>query len=124
MSWIRRTGAVALAASILQTALLAADAAPQHGGTLRVVQRAEPKTFNPVVALDAPSRDILRRIHADLISIDRQTQTTVPALAESWTRSKDGRTYRLKLRKDVRFSDGAPFTAADRRMPPSISTSI
>ncbi|MBZ5602524.1 MAG: ABC transporter substrate-binding protein [Acidobacteriia bacterium] len=113
MSWIRRTGAVALAASILQTALLAADAAPQHGGTLRVVQRAEPKTFNPVVALDAPSRDILRRIHADLISIDRQTQTTVPALAESWTRSKDGRTYRLKLRKEVRFSDGAPFTAAD-----------
>jgi len=88
-------------------------AQPQHGGVLHVAQRAEPKTFNPVLALDAPSRDVLRRIHADLISIDRTTQTTVPGLAESWTISKDGKVYRLKLRKGVRFSDGEPFTADD-----------
>lgn len=108
----RLTRAVALAAC-LTIALLGGDPAPRRGGVLHVVQRAEPKTFNPVVALDAPSRDVLRRMHADLITIDRQTQTTAPALAESWTRSDDGRTYRLKLRKDVRFSDGEPFTADD-----------
>src|SRR5579883_2787132 len=110
---IIRTGAAVLAVSLWQVALSAADAAPRRGGILRVVQRAEPKTFNPVIALDAPSRDVLRRIHADLISIDRGTQTTVPALAESWSRSKDGRTYRLNLRRGVRFSDGVPFTAED-----------
>lgn len=94
-------------------ALAIAQAQPRRGGTLHVAQRAEPKTFNPVLALDAPSRDVLRRMHADLISIDRATQQTVPALAESWTRSNDGRVYTLRLRKGLRFSDGKPFSADD-----------
>jgi peptide/nickel transport system substrate-binding protein len=66
-----------------------------------------------VIAVDAPSRDVLRRLNADLITINRFTQKTEPALAESWTRSADGTKYVLKLRKGVRFSDGAPFTADD-----------
>jgi peptide/nickel transport system substrate-binding protein len=86
---------------------------PIRGGILHVGLRAEPKTFNPVFAIDAPSRDVLRRIHADLIRIDRSTQKTVPALAETWSRSPDGTRYTLKLRRGVRFSDGAPFTADD-----------
>lgn len=85
--------------------------APAPGGVLHVALRAEPKTFNPVTALDAPSRDVLRRLHADLITIDRATQKTVPSLAESWTAK--GNTFTLKLRKNVHFSDGAPFTADD-----------
>jgi peptide/nickel transport system substrate-binding protein len=84
-----------------------------RGGILHVALRAEPKTFNPVIAIDAPSRDVLRRIHADLISIDRSTQKTVPGLAETWSRSSDGTRYTLKLRRGVRFSDGTPFTADD-----------
>lgn len=80
---------------------------------LRVAQRAEPRTFNPVIMFDAPSREVVRRMHEDLITIDRQTQKTVPALAESWTRSSDGKRYTLRLRKGVKFSDGVPFTADD-----------
>ena len=91
--------------------LVAAPHDARRGGVLHVALRAEPKTFNPVIALDAPSRDVVRRLHADLITIDRQTQKTVPALAESWTVS--GNRYTLKLRAGVRFSDGAPFTADD-----------
>ncbi|MBV9396752.1 MAG: ABC transporter substrate-binding protein [Bryobacterales bacterium] len=86
---------------------------PRWGGVLHVAQRAEPKTFNPVIAVDAPSREVLRRLHADLITINRFTQKTEPGLAESWTRSGDGTRYTLKLRKGVRFSDGVPFTADD-----------
>lgn len=103
-----RTALAAIAATVV-----IAYAQPRRGGVLHVAQRAEPKTFNPVLALDAPSRDVLRRMHADLISIDRATQQTVPALAESWNRSKDGRVYTLRLRKGVKFSDGEPFTADD-----------
>lgn len=83
------------------------------GGVLHVAQRAEPKTFNPVIAVDAPSRDVLRRIHGDLITIDRSTFHTVPELAESWKRSSDGRRFELQLRRNLKFSDGHPFTADD-----------
>lgn len=86
---------------------------PVRGGWLHVAQRAEPKTFNPLTATDAPSRDVIRRLHADLISIDRSTQKTVPGLAESWTQSSNGTKYVLKLRSGLRFSDGEPFTADD-----------
>jgi peptide/nickel transport system substrate-binding protein len=85
----------------------------RFGGELRVALRAEPKTFNPVIALDAASRDIIRRTTADLITINRETQQTEPALAESWTVSKDGLHYTLTLRDGVKFSDGQPFTADD-----------
>ena len=52
-------------------------------------------------------------MQADLIHINRQTQRTEPALASSWKVSPDGRKYTLQLRRDVKFSDGAPFTADD-----------
>ena len=50
---------------------------------------------------------------AKLVRINRVTQEVEPWLAESWTRSPDARRYTLKLRQDVVFSDGQPFTSAD-----------
>ncbi len=85
----------------------------RYGGSLVVTQKAEPKTLNPVLALDQPSRDVLRRLNADLIHINRETQHTEPALAKSWTRSPDGRQYTMRLRRGIRFSDGQPFSADD-----------
>src|SRR5207237_4570450 len=83
------------------------------GGGLVVAQRVEPKTFNPVMALDNPSRDVIWRMMADLIHINRQAQQTEPALAKSWKVSPDGRRYTLTLRRGIRFSDGQPFDADD-----------
>ncbi|HMF93008.1 MAG TPA: ABC transporter substrate-binding protein [Vicinamibacterales bacterium] len=85
----------------------------RSGGALVIAARTEPKTFNPIVALDAPSRDVIWRMHADLIHINRETQRTEPALARSWTVSGDGLHYVLHLRRGVRFSDGHPFDADD-----------
>jgi peptide/nickel transport system substrate-binding protein len=84
-----------------------------HGGTLVVAQRAEPKTLNPAAASDGPSRDVIGRMMADLIHINRVTQKTEPALASSWKMSDDGRSFTLKLRRGLRFSDGQPFDADD-----------
>lgn len=132
---LSRIGRSALAASALWVAacgiLLASDApSPQpiqkgeqvqiasmppgtRGGRLVIAQRAEPKTLNPVLAFDAPSRDVLGRMMADLIHINRVTQKTEPELATSWKISADGRRFILKLRRGVRFSDGQPFDADD-----------
>jgi peptide/nickel transport system substrate-binding protein len=88
--------------------------APGHsGGRIVVALRSEPKTLNPVLAVDAPSRDVIRCMTADLIHINRETQKTEPALAKSWRVSHDGRQYTLHLRHGLRFSDGQPLTADD-----------
>ncbi len=84
-----------------------------YGGHLTIGQRAEPKTLNPVTATDAVSREVIGRLMADLIDINRSSQQTEPALAKSWKVSLDGRTFTLQLRKGIRFSDGHPFDADD-----------
>src|SRR5271156_723006 len=83
------------------------------GGKLVVALRSEPKTLNPVLAEDVPSRDVIRCLTADLIDINRESQKTEPALAKSWTASPDGRQYTLHLRRGLRFSDGQPLDADD-----------
>jgi peptide/nickel transport system substrate-binding protein len=85
----------------------------RYGGSLVVGQRSEPKTLNPVTATDAVSREVIGRTMADLISINRASQLTEPALAKSWTISPDGRAFTLKLRRGIHFSDGHPFGADD-----------
>jgi peptide/nickel transport system substrate-binding protein len=99
---------------IFACALLGGAAEPIHsGGRLVYMQRGEPRTFNPLFALDAASREIVWRMHADLVHINRETQKTEPALAESWTALPHGTGFCLKLRRGVRFSDGVPMTADD-----------
>jgi len=83
------------------------------GGTLVYAQRSEAKTLNPLVASDSASREVIQRIQADLIHINRATGETEPALAKSWTVSTDGLHYTLQLREGLRFSDGQPFDADD-----------
>jgi peptide/nickel transport system substrate-binding protein len=91
-----------------------AGGAPGHaGGRLVIALRSEPKTLNPALALDEPSRDVIRCMTADLIHINRGSLKTEPSLAKSWSVSRDGRHYTLQLRRGVRFSDGEPFNADD-----------
>jgi peptide/nickel transport system substrate-binding protein len=85
----------------------------KRGGRLVLALRSEAKTFNPVSATDGSSRDVYGRMNANLIRINRETQRTEPALAKSWSVSKDGRRYTLQLRRGLRFSDGHPFDADD-----------
>lgn len=98
---------------IAQDLLVPQNEPGTRGGRLVVALRAEPKTLNPFLAMDASSREVIGRMHADLISINRRSQATEPALARSWTVSADGRSYKVHLRRGVRFSDGQAFDADD-----------
>ena len=75
--------------------------------------RTEPQSFSWYTHHDATLDVVTILTHGKLVRINRVTQELEPALAESWTRSPDGLTYTLKLRSNVRFSDGHPFTADD-----------
>ncbi|MCP3956590.1 MAG: ABC transporter substrate-binding protein [bacterium] len=85
----------------------------RKGGRLVTALRAEPSTFNPVVALNIPSQTVIRRMTANLIRINRKTQETEAALAKTWDTSSDGRRFTIYLRRGVRFSDGHQFDADD-----------
>ena len=83
------------------------------GGRLVAAVRFEPRTLNWLVASDSGSREVLALLHADLIHINRETQTPEPALARSWKVSPDGKRWTLELRRGIQFSDGHSFDADD-----------
>ncbi|MGB6878109.1 MAG: ABC transporter substrate-binding protein [Candidatus Acidiferrales bacterium] len=93
--------------------MVTSNAPGRFGGSITVAVRSDPKTLNPVLAVDEATREIIDCMNADLIHINRETQQTEAALAKSWSVSHDGMTYTLHLRRGVRFSDGQPFTADD-----------
>ena len=91
----------------------AGEDSASRGGRLVAALRAEPRTLNPVIAVDRSSQVVVHRMTEDLARINRHTQEVEPRLASSWTVSDDGLRYTLELRRDVLFSDGEPFDADD-----------
>jgi peptide/nickel transport system substrate-binding protein len=91
------------------------DGAPgNYGGTLILATPYNPKSFNPVIALEASSLWVTGdTIYKSLTGYDNYLQKDVPGLASSWDNSPDGLTWTFHLRKGVQWSDGEPFTADD-----------
>jgi peptide/nickel transport system substrate-binding protein len=83
------------------------------GGRIVVALRSEPKTLNPLIAVDGTTREVISAMQADLVHINRATQLTEPALAKSWKVSPDGLQYTLTLRQGLKFSDGHPVDIED-----------
>ncbi len=75
--------------------------------------RTEPATFNRLRKRDSSTDLVSLLTQARLVRINHTTDDVEPWLAESWTRSADGRRYTITLRPNVTFSDGHPFTADD-----------
>lgn len=75
--------------------------------------RSEPARYNLLFESSAAA-DLLSLLSDDrLVRVNRLTDQLEPGLAEAWTPSDDGLTYTLRLRPDVRFSDGTPMSSAD-----------
>ncbi|AOS64684.1 ABC transporter substrate-binding protein [Actinoalloteichus hymeniacidonis] len=58
------------------------------------------------------SEVLLRNVYEGLVALDDEGEI-VPALAESWDISEDGRDYTFHLATDVTFHDGSEFDATD-----------
>jgi peptide/nickel transport system substrate-binding protein len=84
-----------------------------HGGKFVFAAYGDPKTFNPITANEATSEEIYRHLFAGLVGFDIPSQELEGGLADSWTNSPDGKTWTFHLRKNLRWSDGAPLTAED-----------
>ncbi|MFN4219277.1 MAG: ABC transporter substrate-binding protein, partial [Candidatus Bipolaricaulia bacterium] len=73
----------------------------------------EPRTLNPIVAVDRASLEISRAIHAGLL--EGTAEAPEPAVALSFTQSTDRTSVTFVLRPGLRFSDGTLVTAEDVR---------
>lgn len=100
--------------AIAAAALAVACAQPPTGdqaATLRLPLINDP-ILNPVIAPDIGSIMINKVIFPGLVRPDEQLRPT-PDLALSWTAADSGLTYTFALRPNVKWHDGAPFTARD-----------
>jgi peptide/nickel transport system substrate-binding protein len=95
----------------------AARAVVDPNGALNVAFHADVKTLDTRKMIASPWRDVAIQIYEGLVTKnwredpDGKNIKIIPGLAESWTISKDRRTYTFKLRKGVTFHDGTPFDA-------------
>ena len=98
---------------VLAAACGGATAHPPAVGRPTASIRNQPTGFNRHVRNDAAT-DVLNTLtQSRLVRINRETQEAEPWLAESWTAVEPGRRYTLKLRPNIVFSDGHPFTSED-----------
>ncbi|MEK6588741.1 MAG: peptide ABC transporter substrate-binding protein, partial [Chloroflexota bacterium] len=72
----------------------------------------EPLTLDPGMAGEDVSAFILGQLFEGLLEVD-EAAGVVPALAQRWDVSEDGRRYTFHLREGRRWSDGSPLTAGD-----------
>jgi len=101
MSFIHRIAAAALF-------LVIGTATAQE---LRIGLGAEPTAMDPHYHNLSPNNSLLSHVFERLVGQDER-QRMVPELAESW-RTIDPTTWEFKLRRNVKFHDGTPFTADD-----------
>jgi peptide/nickel transport system substrate-binding protein len=104
MSLIRTAGAV-LAAVLVSLAL------PTAAQELRIGLKNEPSSLDPQYQNIAANNQIALQMFDPLIARDDK-QRLVPALALSWKAVSDT-VWEFKLRPNVIFQDGSPFTAED-----------
>lgn len=107
---------MSLARSIfLITCLLLATTTVAAPRVLRVRTLGDPLTFDWNRAFSPVEATLIRNIMEGLVEIGTgpgpNSMKVVPALAQKWEISADGKTYTFHLRKDVKWSDGAPLSA-------------
>jgi len=97
----------ALLAFAVLCAALAAEAKP-----LRYASQFDPGTMDPHALASLYNNRVLSQVYEPLVSRDEGFRVE-PRLALSWTPLEGGRGWRFKLRPNVRFHEGEPFTAED-----------
>jgi peptide/nickel transport system substrate-binding protein len=90
----------------------AGNGTPAYGDTLVEGTIGEASTLLPILATDSASHSVAGQIYNGLIKYDKDLRL-VADLAESFTVAANGLTITFRLRHNVRWHDGAPFTARD-----------
>jgi peptide/nickel transport system substrate-binding protein len=90
----------------------AADAKPARGDTLIEASFSNVSGLIPNITSDSASHRVGNHLYTGLITRDGELNI-IPDLAESWEFSRDCLHLTFKLRQNVKWHDGHPFTADD-----------
>jgi peptide/nickel transport system substrate-binding protein len=72
-----------------------------------------PQTLNPLLESGSAVTELAPLLYHSLLQVDPHTAALQPGLAQAWDYSANGRQVTFRLPPDLRWSDGAPLTAAD-----------
>jgi len=86
--------------------------APEYGDTFIEASIGDASNLLPVLSSDSASSAINSLVYNGLLRYNGQLELE-GELAERWEVSEDNRTLIFHLRRNVRWHDGAPFTAED-----------
>ncbi len=75
---------------------------------------AEPQTLDPALVSGQLEGRLCSALYEGLTRRDSRGKS-IPAAAQSWNISPDGKTYTFHLRPDLRWSNGDPVTSSDYR---------
>ena len=90
----------------------------QKGGSITISQTSQPDYMDPALTYTVNGIEPLWLVYTPLITYPHEEGSAgaelIPGLAEDLPEiSEDGLTYKLKLRKGLKYSDGSPVKAAD-----------
>src|SRR5206468_8463090 len=80
---------------------------------ITIINGAEPESLDPAIVTGVPEMRNAKALFDGLTKLDAHTARPVPALAERWEISSDGRVYTFHLRTNAVWSTGEPITTAD-----------
>jgi oligopeptide transport system substrate-binding protein len=81
--------------------------------TLHVGNMTEPNDLDPHICDSDMTFNIILSLYEGLTQYHPKTNEPVPAVAEGWETSSDNLTWTFHLRKNAKWSNGDPVTAAD-----------
>lgn len=82
-------------------------------GVLHFNNGTEPADIDPQTVTGQPEHRIIMALIEGLVDYSPIDGSPVPAVAERWDISTDGKTYTFHLRPDAKWSNGDPVTAHD-----------
>lgn len=102
-----------ISTALLAVASLSIPTVAQGAGVFKVATSAAVTTWDPIQSFSTEAF-YMTNVYEPLLwkNPDGVTPEYTPALATSWSSSKDGKTWTFKLRDGATFHDGTPVTSA------------
>src|SRR5690349_16260548 len=91
----------------------AATMPAQAAGDIVITYKDDVSTLDPAIGYDWQNWSIIKSLFDGLMDYKPGTTELVPALAESYAITNDGKTFTFKLRPGVKFHNGREVVADD-----------